>query len=224
MRERVGVCASVCERERLCVCVYVCANEKVVCVFYSTGWLSGTGCFNFIGLFPQKIPRISGSFAERDPQLKASYVFSPTSTEWQRFIGCLQLHFSVSKRATNYRALLRRMAYKSYGIARRWSSHSSDAGGSGPESQQFQSKGKGATRRTGGAVSHLQQNMEARTRTHIHTDTQTHRHTHTHTRTHVHTYTHTHTRIHAHTHAYAHIHIHTHKCTHARTSAARAMP
>jgi len=108
------------------------------------------------------------------------------------------------------------MAYKSYGIARRWSSHSSDAGGSGPESEQFQSKGKGATRRTGGAVSHLQQNMEARTRTHIHTDTQTHRHTHTHTRTHAHTYTHTHTRIHARIRTHSHTHTQMHTRPHER--------
>ena len=44
---------------------------------FSTIWPRPIGCLIVAGLFLQYSPMISGSFAERDLQLKASYASSP---------------------------------------------------------------------------------------------------------------------------------------------------
>ena len=50
-------------------------------LIHITGWRRPTGCLILIGLFPQKSPIISDSFAERDLHLKAFCASSPLCME-----------------------------------------------------------------------------------------------------------------------------------------------
>jgi len=69
----------------------------------STGWRRPTGCLNCICFPPQKSPIISGSFAENDLQLEASYgSWPPCAYDGKRriyFCNTLQLHNTLELHA-----------------------------------------------------------------------------------------------------------------------------
>ena len=74
-------------------CVAVCCSvsqcvttHKVSCAVSRTGWRRPIGCLICIDHFPQKSPTISGSFAKRDPRLKAFYASSPPCTVGLMFV------------------------------------------------------------------------------------------------------------------------------------------
>jgi len=82
---------------------------KPVTNVLNTGWRRVIGCLIFIDHFLQKSPIISGPFVGNDQQFRAFYESSPSCNTQGSFDWPVMPLFIFGKRATNYRALLRKM-------------------------------------------------------------------------------------------------------------------
>jgi len=76
---------------RVCAHIHI-INKNDLCIFDDmyTGWQRPIGCLIFICHFPQKSPVVSGSFAENNLQLKASYGSLPLCAH-----SMSSIHFDV---------------------------------------------------------------------------------------------------------------------------------
>ena len=89
----------------VCIYVYIYIHIYTYCCSNSAPYKSAP-----YGHFPQKSPTICGSFAENDLHIKLQV--SSSRTGWRRSIGCLNMQVISRKRATNCRALLRKMTHE----------------------------------------------------------------------------------------------------------------
>ena len=90
----------------VCVCMCVCKRERERKRACATRWRRRIGCLIPRGHFPQKSPRISGSLAKSDLQLKASDASSLSCSVWREDPLILYLYTSLSLSLSFFQFLL----------------------------------------------------------------------------------------------------------------------
>ena len=95
------------------MCIYTHAYNIHVCIYMYIYIRTTCRLPKFIDIYMTFVlTKLLGLFYKRTPHNQDFFSRISLATGWRRISGCLKLPVIFRKRATNYRALLRKMTYK----------------------------------------------------------------------------------------------------------------